>query len=519
MLVHRFKSTCRRFQHDVARYQNIINATNVAPILNQSLRSFSSTKLNQAQSTLSLSSLTAISGVDGRYARQTSDLRAYFSEYALIKYRVLVEIEWLKFMAATPDIPEVSKLSPKSIEFLDNIVTSFSESDAQAVKNIEAVTNHDVKAVEYFLKEKFAQNSELSSVSEFLHFACTSEDINNLAYAKMFHDASIQVIIPSMKSLISTVSKLANDYSSISMLARTHGQAATPTTMGKEFANVVYRLERQLTYFQNIIPLGKFNGAVGNFNAHLVAYPSLDWPSISRSFVKSLGIEYNPYTTQIEPHDWIAESFDAVSRFNTVLIDFNRDIWGYISIGYFKQKVVKNEVGSSTMPHKVNPIDFENSEGNLGISNAIMGHLSEKLPISRFQRDLSDSTVMRNIGLGFSYSLIAYKSLLKGLGKLQIDETFMRNELDHHYEVLAEPIQTVMRKFNVPKPYEQLKELTRGHTTMNSNVVNSFLQKLADKKELPVDVVEALKQLTPEKYVGLAKDLAIGIEKETKKKH
>jgi adenylosuccinate lyase len=446
---------------------------------------------------MNLSALTALSPVDGRYGSKTKELREYFSEYGLIKQRVVVEVRWLQALANHQDINEVPAFSQEAELLLNNIVDQFSEVDAQRIKDIEATTNHDVKAVEYFLKEKVADNAELQKINEFIHFACTSEDINNLSHALMLKGGRDNVLLPYCDKLIAELTRLARDYRSIPMMARTHGQPASPTTMGKEMANVVMRLKRQRSQIANTELLGKINGAVGNYNAHLSAYPNIDWHTFAGTFVNSLGIAWNPFTTQIEPHDYIAELYDAIARFNTIIIDFDRDIWAYIAIGHFKQKTIAGEIGSSTMPHKVNPIDFENSEGNLGIANAILGHLATKLPVSRWQRDLSDSTVLRNLGVGIGYAVIAYQATLKGISKLQINETSLRAELDNNWELLAEPIQTVMRRYGIEKPYEKLKELTRGKK-VNAAVMAEFIDSLA----LPEDVKVDLKKLSPENYIG-----------------
>ena len=448
---------------------------------------------------MDLSSLTAVSPVDGRYGDKTADLRPLFSEYGLINYRVLVEVRWLQELAALPEIAEVPAFSPHAHNLLNALVDNFDEDDARRVKNIERTTNHDVKAVEYFLKEKTAGNAELEAVSEFLHFACTSEDINNLAHALMLRAARSQALLPLMDELIAALTELAHRYADQPMLSRTHGQPASPTTVGKELANFVYRLRRQREAVVTVPLLGKLNGAVGNYNAHLAAYPAVDWPRIARGFVESLGLEWNPYTAQIEPHDYIAELFDAVARFNTVLLDFNRDIWGYISLGYFKQKTVAGEVGSSTMPHKVNPIDFENSEGNLGIANALFRHLGEKLPISRWQRDLSDSTALRNLGVGVAHSVIAYQSTLKGISKLEVNPERLNADLEQSWEVLAEAVQTVMRRYGIEKPYERLKELTRGQA-----ITRATLGQFIDALPLPTQVKQQLLAMTPATYTGNA---------------
>jgi adenylosuccinate lyase len=451
---------------------------------------------------MELSSLTAISPVDGRYAGRVAELRELFSEYALIKHRVIVEIRWLQCLAATDTISEVPGLSANTQKQLDDIISRFSPEDAQRVKNIERTTNHDVKAVEYFLKEKTAGNAELARVSEFWHFACTSEDINNLSHALMLSGARNQVLLPLMEELIDALQRLASDNATVPMLAHTHGQPASPTTVGKEFANVVYRLRRQLEQLKAVPMLGKINGAVGNYNAHSVAYPDIDWPSLARDFVSSLGLEFNPMTIQIEPHDYMAEFFHCLMRFNNIVLDLDRDVWTYISFAYFKQKTVAGEVGSSTMPHKVNPIDFENSEGNLGIANALFDHLAGKLPISRMQRDLTDSTVLRNLGVGLAHCLIAYHSSLKGLGKLEVNHERLLADLEDNWEVLAEPIQTVMRRYGVPEPYEKLKALTRGQ-----RISQESLQAFIDQLEIPETEKQRLRQLTPAGYIGLAESL------------
>ncbi|HGS5611547.1 TPA: adenylosuccinate lyase, partial [Vibrio parahaemolyticus] len=407
---------------------------------------------------MELSALTAVSPVDGRYGSKTIALREIFSEYGLLKYRTIVEIRWLQKLAATAEIAEVPAFSAEANQFLDDLAANFSEADALRIKEIERTTNHDVKAVEYFLKEKVADVPELHAVNEFFHFACTSEDINNTSHALMLKEARETVILPEIRNLIDAIKALAVEYRDIPLLSRTHGQPASPSTMGKEMANVAYRMERQYKQIENVEILAKINGAVGNYNAHLSAYPELDWHKFSEEFItESLGVTWNPYTTQIEPHDYIAELFDAVARFNTILIDFDRDVWGYIALGHFKQKTIAGEIGSSTMPHKVNPIDFENSEGNLGLANAVFGHLAQKLPISRWQRDLTDSTVLRNLGVGVGYAIIAYTSTLKGISKLEVNRDALLAELDKNWEVLAEPVQTVMRRYGIEKPYEKLK--------------------------------------------------------------
>ena len=448
---------------------------------------------------MELSTLTAVSPLDGRYASKTAILRPIFSEFGLIRYRVLVEIRWLQFLAAHPEVVEVPALSVESQQWLNKRAENLSVAEAQRVKEIERITNHDVKAVEYFIREQITDHPELQSVSEFIHFACTSEDINNLAYALMLQETLRQVILPAMDAVLTVLKQLAEQYAEVPMLSRTHGQPASPTTLGKEMANVVYRLHRQREQVVQVPLMGKFNGAVGNYNAHLAAYPKLDWIQLAQQFVTGLGLQWNPYTTQIEPHDYIAELFDALARFNTVLIDFCRDTWSYISLGYFKQKMVAGEVGSSTMPHKVNPIDFENAEGNLGIANALMNHLATKLPISRWQRDLTDSTVLRNLGVGLAHSLIAYESCLKGIGKLEVNRFIMDADLNQIWEVLAEPIQTVMRRYAVKDAYEKLKELTRGRGIDAGNL-QAFIT------ELPIPEFEKtrLLNLTPMTYTGNA---------------
>ena len=445
-------------------------------------------------------SLTALSPLDGRYQTATAPLRVIFSEYGLIKNRILVEIKWLQMLSEHAQIKEVPLFTKEASALLESIVTDFSEQDAQRVKDIESKTNHDVKAVEYFLKEKIENNSELLAVQEYIHFACTSEDINNLAYGLMLKEAREEVLLPDINKVIEAINEMAVAYADQPMLSRTHGQPASPTTVGKEMANVCHRLIRQQQQIGGVPILGKINGATGNFNAHISAYPDVDWESASQTFVEKIGLAWNPYTTQIEPHDYIAELFNAISRFNTILIDFNRDMWGYISLGYFKQRVIAGEVGSSTMPHKVNPIDFENSEGNLGLANAVLGHLADKLPVSRWQRDLSDSTVLRNIGVGAGYSLLAYKSCLKGIGKLEIAGEQLQADLDANWEVLAEPIQTVMRRYGIDKPYEKLKELTRGKQGINQSSLQAFIESL----DLPADAKQALLKLTPATYLGNA---------------
>lgn len=448
---------------------------------------------------MQLTSLNAISPIDGRYGSKTNALRRSVSEYGLLRMRVIVEVRWLQALAAHPEILEVPALSAEANAILDDLAANFSEADAQAIKDIEKTTNHDVKAVEYFIKGKIADNAELASVSEFVHFACTSEDINNLSHALMLNEALEEAILPEMKAVLSAIEDLAIEHAEQSILSRTHGQTASPSTVGKEMANVAARLARQIKQIEAVEFLGKINGAVGNYNAHLSAYPQVDWQAHAEKFVTSLGLTFNPYTTQIEPHDYIAELYDAICRFNTILIDFDRDVWGYISLGYFKQKTIAGEIGSSTMPHKVNPIDFENSEGNLGIANAIMNHLSAKLPISRWQRDLTDSTVLRNLGVGLAHSLIAYQASLKGISKLEINAARLNEDLNNSWEVLAEPIQTVMRRYGIEAPYEKLKELTRGRA-INQQIMQEFV----DKLELPEQAKEELKALTPSNYIGNA---------------
>ncbi|ELB2922471.1 adenylosuccinate lyase [Vibrio alginolyticus] len=452
---------------------------------------------------MELSALTAVSPVDGRYGSKTIALREIFSEYGLLKYRTIVEIRWLQKLAATAEIAEVPAFSAEANQFLDDLAANFSEEDARRIKEIERTTNHDVKAVEYFLKEKVADVPELHAVNEFFHFACTSEDINNTSHALMLKEARENVILPEIRNLIDAIKALAVEYRDIPLLSRTHGQPASPSTMGKEMANVAYRMERQFKQIENVEILAKINGAVGNYNAHLSAYPELDWHEFSEEFItESLGVTWNPYTTQIEPHDYIAELFDAIARFNTILIDFDRDVWGYIALGHFKQKTIAGEIGSSTMPHKVNPIDFENSEGNLGLANAVFGHLAQKLPISRWQRDLTDSTVLRNLGVGVGYAIIAYTSTLKGINKLEVNREALLAELDKNWEVLAEPVQTVMRRYGIEKPYEKLKELTRG-----KRVDGEAMRNFIDGLELPEHEKARLKEMTPANYIGQAIEL------------
>ena len=448
---------------------------------------------------MKISTLKALSPVDGRYFEKVNDLRDIFSEYGLIRYRVLVEIRWLQCLADEPDVPELAPPSSVMKDRLNHIIDDFSIDDAERVKKIEATTNHDVKAVEYFIREKLGDGPETQALKDFLHFACTSEDINNLSYALMLRAARSDVLIPKMRDLRNKLNRLAKEYADLPMLSRTHGQTASPTTLGKELANVIARLDRTQKQFASVEILGKFNGAVGNYNAHVIAYPNADWPAIAHRFVESLGIDPNPYTTQIEPHDWTAEYSHALIRYNTILIDFSRDVWGYISLGYFKQKVAKNEVGSSTMPHKVNPIDFENAEGNFGMANAMLGHFAEKLPISRWQRDLTDSTVQRNLGSAVAHILIALQSLSKGVGKLQVNAEAINADVSQAWEVLAEAVQTVMRRYGIPEPYEKLKALTRGQA-VSKEILLEFIKTL----DIPDDEIERLLTLTPESYVGLA---------------
>src|SRR5690554_435256 len=447
---------------------------------------------------LPLTALTALSPVDGRYAGKAEALREHFSEFGLIRARVIVEIRWLQRLAELAGITEVPPLSVEATAFLEALIRDFSLEDAERIKRIERTTNHDVKAVEYFLKEKIADQAELNAITEFVHFACTSEDINNLSHGVMLSDG-LKALLPGMRNVVDAITRLAHEHAALPMLSRTHGQTASPTTLGKEMANVAYRLQRQLKQIESVEILGKINGAVGNYNAHLATYPEVDWEGNARTFVESLGLIFNPYTTQIEPHDYIAELFDAICRFNTILIDFNRDVWGYISLGYFKQKTVEGEIGSSTMPHKVNPIDFENSEGNLGLANAIFQHLASKLPISRWQRDLTDSTVLRNLGVGLAYGVIAYESTLKGISKLEVNIQRIAEDLNNSWEVLAEPVQTVMRRYAVPEAYEKLKELTRG-----KGITPEAMQAFVDSLEIPQEAKRELKALTPASYIGNA---------------
>ncbi|MBS0424666.1 MAG: adenylosuccinate lyase [Proteobacteria bacterium] len=448
--------------------------------------------------------ITALSPLDGRYHSKVEPLRLYFSEFALIRFRIQVEVAWLKALSSEPQIAEVPPFSAATVAQLDNLVANFSVADAEAVKAIEATTNHDVKAVEYWLKQKLADNEEVVKVTEFIHFACTSEDINNLSHGLMLTSSLQQVMLPALDNIIIRLVELAHSLADVPMLARTHGQPATPTTLGKEIANVIYRLQRGKKQLEAVAILGKINGAVGNYNAHLSAYPELDWEKFARAFVEKLGLEFNPYTTQIEPHDTMAELFDAYARINTILLDLNRDIWGYIALGYFKQKTKADEVGSSTMPHKVNPIDFENAEGNLGIANAVLRHLSEKLPVSRWQRDLTDSTVLRNMGVALGHTLLAYDSCRKGLHKLDVNNAQLAADLDNAWEVLAEPIQTVMRRYGVANPYEQLKALTRGKSGITRETLHQFIAGL----NIPEAEKNRLLAMTPRNYTGKARDLA-----------
>ncbi len=455
---------------------------------------------------LELSTLTAVSPIDGRYAGKCAELREIFSEYGLMRFRVTVEINWLKKLAQEPGITEVPPFSAEAVKFLDSIIENFSIEDAKAIKKHESVTNHDVKAVEYFLKDKVAAFPEINNVKEFIHFACTSEDINNNSHALMLKTAREEVIVPLFTKVIDAIADLAHRYANDPMMSRTHGQPASPTTLGKEMANVVYRLRRQLKQIEAVEIMGKINGAVGNYNAHMSAYPDVDWNRFSREFEEGLGLTWDPYTIQIEPHDYIAELFDAIARFNTIVMDFDRDIWGYICLGIFKQRTIAGEVGSSTMPHKVNPIDFENSEGNIGIANAVFRHLAMKLPVSRWQRDLTDSTVLRNLGVAVGYTEIAMRSTLKGVSKLEANNAHMLEELDMNWEVLAEPYQTVMRRYGVDKPYEKLKALTRGQK-VNREIMMNFIETL----EIPEEGKAALRKLTPANYIGRAAEFAAEI--------
>jgi adenylosuccinate lyase len=452
---------------------------------------------------LPLTALSAVSPIDGRYGSKTSQLRDVFSEYGLIRFRVLVEVRWLQQLSQHAQIAEVEPFSDAANQLLNDLVDNFSIEQAQRIKEIENTTNHDVKAVEYFIKETIADNAELNAVSEYIHFACTSEDINNLSHALMLKAGRDNVVLPALTEITDRLAEMAQQFADVPMLSRTHGQTASPTTVGKEIANVVYRLRRQLEQISSVPLLGKINGAVGNYNAHLSAYPDIDWQANAQHFIEGLGLSFNPYTTQIEPHDYMAELFDALSRSNTILIDFARDIWGYISLGYFKQKTIAGEVGSSTMPHKVNPIDFENAEGNMGLANALFGHLTAKLPISRWQRDLTDSTVLRNMGVGMGYSMIAYASLKKGLGKLELNEYRLQEDLDNCWEVLAEPIQTVMRRYGIEKPYEKLKALTRGNA-IDQATIKTFVEGLDMPEQAKADLIAML----PSTYIGNAVEQA-----------
>ena len=442
--------------------------------------------------------------MDGRYHSKVEPLRGYFSEYGLIRYRVLIEIEWLKALSAESGIKELPPFSTATITRLDQLAAQFSETDAEQIKEIERRTNHDVKAIEYWLRDKLAEHSETANTLEFIHFACTSEDINNLSHGLMLNLSRKDVMLPALQTVIDRLLDLSHQLADVPMLCRTHGQTATPSTLGKEMANVVYRLRRAYSRIAAVEVLGKINGAVGNYNAHLSAYPDVDWESFAKRFVENLGLTFNPYTIQIEPHDYMAELYDAFAGANTILIDLNRDIWGYVSLGYFKQKVVAGEVGSSTMPHKVNPIDFENSEGNLGLANALLKHLSEKLPISRWQRDLTDSTVLRNMGVAFGYTLLAYESCLKGLNKLEANQLRLNEDLNNNWEVLAEPIQTVMRRYNIENAYDKLKELTRGKNGINRASLHAFIEAL----DIPQTEKQRLFQLSPDTYTGKAAELA-----------
>jgi adenylosuccinate lyase len=457
---------------------------------------------------MKLSSLTALSSVDGRYAAKTAALRPICSEFGLIHRRLIVEIRWFQALAEQPGIPELPALSEQAGVFLERLIVDFDEAGANRVKEIEAVTNHDVKAIEYYLKEQFNEMPELAAKAEFLHFACTSEDINNLSYALMIKDAQADVMAGMFANIDSTLSEMAVAYARQAMLSRTHGQTASPTTLGKEIANTLQRLRRQVKQMSNQEYLGKMNGAVGNFNAHISAYPDVDWPALTRQFVEALGLNWNPYTTQIEPHDWMAELFQSLTRYHTILIDFSRDIWAYISIGYFSQKTIEGEIGSSTMPHKVNPIDFENAEGNLGVANALLEHLALKLPISRWQRDLTDSTVLRVIGTAYGHSMVAMSSLLKGLSRLEVNSDRLASDLDASWEVLAEPIQTVMRRYGIENPYEQLKSLTRG-----KQITQAGLEAFINDLNLPDEARQTLLALTPALYTGNAEIMAKTISK------
>jgi len=453
-----------------------------------------------------ISPLSCLSPLDGRYATKSRSLALLCSEYGLMRFRVQVEIKWLQQLAACPDIVEVPPLSAQQRQQLDAIYTDFSLEDGEKVKEIESKINHDVKAIEYFIKARLKELGGYEDCIEFVHFACTSEDINNLSYGLMLAATRTTELLPLMQETVSYLRKLAHDYAAHPLLSRTHGQPASPTTVGKEFANVVFRLERQIEGLKQVPILGKKNGAVGNYNAHLSAYSTIDWLTLSQNFIAGLGLEHNPYTTQIEPHDYVAELFDCISRYNTVLIDFARDIWSYIALGYFKQKTVAGEVGSSTMPHKVNPIDFENAEGNLGLANALLGHMAAKLPVSRWQRDLTDSTVLRNLGTGLGYSVIAYKSLNKGIGKLELNQTTIDADLDACWEILAEPVQTVMRRYRIEQPYEKLKALTRG-----KGIDQATLEQFIKSLEIPNAAKQELLALTPRKYIGNAVQQALDV--------
>ena len=457
---------------------------------------------------MELSALTAISPVDGRYQNKTDVLRPIFSEYGLFRFRVLVEIEWLKKLSKNPNIKEIESFSASSISLLDNIKNNFSIDDAKQIKKIEKITNHDMKAVEYFIREKIQSDPKLKNVSQFIHFACTSEDINNLSYALMLKDARENILLPKLQKLIIILQEMSDSYASIPMLSRTHGQTASPTTLGKEMAIYVYRALRQMKQFENIELLGKLNGAVGNFNAHFAAYPDINWMSLSKEFIEELGLTWNPYTTQIESHDYMAEYFHTLARTNTILIDLCRDLWGYISLGYFNLKPIKGEVGSSTMPHKVNPIDFENAEGNFGIADSIFEYLAMKLPTSRWQRDLSDSTVLRNAGVGIAHTIIAFDSTVAGLSKIDINKDVIHEDLEDSWEVLTEPIQTVMRRYNIDNAYEKLKELSRGQK-INKEILHNFIEQL----DIPDDAKSRLKELNPSNYLGNAEIQAKSIKK------
>jgi len=480
-----------------------------AELLECKRKQWENESLNPKKIAMKLTSLTALSSIDGRYGAKTESLRPICSEYGLILRRMIVEIRWFQALARHDGIPELPALSAAADAYLDQLIKDFDETAAMRVKEIEAVTNHDVKAVEYYLKEQFAEMPELAIYTEFLHFACTSEDINNLSYALMMKDAHDNVMTDFFAQIDTALTTLAEAHAGQPMLSRTHGQTASPTTLGKEIGNVIQRLRRQSEQMSEQVMLGKINGAVGNFNAHISAYPDVDWPSLARDFVESLGLQWNPWTTQIEPHDWMAELFHALLRYHTILIDLSRDIWAYISIGYFRQKTVEGEVGSSTMPHKVNPIDFENAEGNLGVANALLDHLAIKLPVSRWQRDLTDSTVLRVIGTAYGHSLVAMTSLLKGLSKLEVNEKRLDADLDASWEVLAEPIQTVMRRYSIENPYEQLKALTRG-----KQITAADLETFIAGLDLPEDVRKALRKLTPGNYTGNAEEMARTLEKD-----